>query len=55
MRRHHEKSSREAKATRYYGRAIRRFVSVLFWLFILFLLAMGIVWAVPKIITWAFG
>lgn len=55
MARRHRHSSQEAKATRYYARAIRRFISVTFWLFVLFLLVMGIIWAVPRVWYWALG
>ena len=54
-RRGHRRPSREAETTRYYARAVKRIISVAFWLFILFLLVMGIIWAVPKIWSWALG
>jgi len=49
------KQSRESKTTKYYIRALKRITTVVFWLFILFLVVMAIIWAVPKVWHWALG
>jgi len=47
------KSSKESRAMRYYVRAVKRFTTLAFWVFIAFCIVMGIVWAVPKVWNWA--
>jgi len=44
-----KKPTSEALLTRYFVRATKRMLSVLFYLFILFLVVMGLIWIVPKI------
>ncbi|MCX6741988.1 MAG: hypothetical protein NTX24_02315 [Candidatus Pacearchaeota archaeon] len=48
-KRHRHKPSKEAEKTRYYARAIKRIVVLLIWLFVLFVIVMGIIWGIPKI------
>ncbi|MFH1839871.1 MAG: hypothetical protein ABH849_01860 [Nanoarchaeota archaeon] len=49
------KASQESRTTKYWVRALRRIARVVFWAFILFLLIMVVVWAVPKVWHWALG
>lgn len=49
------KESAESRTTKYWARMIKRLTKLLFWLFILYLLVMGLIWAVPKIWQWALG
>ncbi len=49
------KPSREANLSGYIARLIKRMSKIVFWLFILFLLIMAIIWAVPKVWNWALG
>ena len=53
MRRY--KESRESNKTKYYKRALKRFIWVVVYLFILYSVVMGIIWAAPKIWHWALG
>ncbi len=47
------KESDESKKMKYWVRAIKRFIKVIVWLFILFLIIMFITWTAPKIWYWA--
>lgn len=47
--------SKEAIKSAYITRLIKRMSKNIFWLFILFLLIMAIIWAVPKVWNWALG
>ena len=60
MRRKHKRmnnmingGSNEARTVKYWVRAIKRFIVLLFWALLLFLIIMGIVYIVPKI--WSFA
>jgi hypothetical protein len=50
-----KKPSREALATRYGSRAIKRMIGLLLWAFVLFLVAVGIIWTIPRVWQFAFG
>lgn len=55
-RRHHGlKQSKESKTTKYWVRAMKRIIKVLIWLFILFVIVMGLVYIVPKIWHFVLG
>ncbi len=43
------KESNESRTTRYYIRMIKRITKLLIWIFVLFLIVMGIIWVVPRI------
>ena len=49
------KQSSESKKTKYYVRAIKRFIRLVAWVFILFVVIMIILWAAPKVWSWALG
>jgi hypothetical protein len=53
MAKHHKTKS--ASHLEYTGRQIRRVAFIIMGLFILFVIIMAIVWAVPKIWHWAIG
>jgi hypothetical protein len=53
MKKH--KETKEAGHTKYYVRALKRITMVVGWLFVLFLVVMFVVWAVPKVWNWALG
>ena len=54
-RRHGHKPSQEASTVRYYGRAARRLIWLIVWLFVLFLVVMGLIYIVPKIWHFVLG
>ena len=47
--------SNEAYFTRYLVRAIKRIMGVLIYLFLLFILVMGLIWVVPKVLNLVVG
>ena len=49
------KESEEAKKTKYYVRAIKRLIILVVWLFIFFLVIMGIIYLAPKVWHLVFG
>ena len=49
------RESKEARRTKYYIRAIKRIIRLVFWLVLLFLIVMGLIYIVPKIWTFVFG
>ena len=50
-----KRTTKEAHFNRYLVRVIKRLTKVASWFFILFLLVMAIVWAIPKVWNWALG
>ena len=50
-----KKPTKEAYINRYIVRVIKRVTTIIFWLFVLFLLIMAIVWVIPKVWNWALG
>ena len=50
-----QKPTRESHFTKYLVRAIKRIAKVVVWLFILFLVVMGVIWVVPKVWKFVFG
>lgn len=49
------KPTKESLLTRYWVRLIKRVAKVVFWLFLLFLIVMGVTWAIPRVLSWALG
>ncbi len=49
------KPTKEALCNRYLVRLIKRVTKVVILLFVLFLIVMGIVWAIPRVLGWAWG
>lgn len=54
-RRFHGKPTKWTLMIGYYTRSIKRAIEIAFWLFVLFLVIMGIIYAVPKIWHLALG
>lgn len=53
--RQEKKPSKEALRTRYYVRAVKRIVKLVWWLFVLFVIVMAVIWAIPRVLNWALG
>ncbi len=49
------KPSKESLWMGYFRRLIKRVIKVVLSLFILFLIVMGIIWAIPRVMNWALG
>ncbi len=49
------KPSKESLLTRYWVRLIKRVIKVVLVLFLLFLIVMGVIWAIPRVLSWALG
>ena len=49
------KPSKESLLTRYWVRLIKRVTKVVISLFVLFLIVMGVIWAIPRVLSWALG
>ncbi len=50
-----KKPTKEALLTRYWARLIKRAIKVVLLLFVLFLIVMGVIWAIPRVLSWALG
>ena len=50
-----KKLSKEALLTRYWARLIKRVTKIVLLLFVLFLIVMGVIWAIPRVLSWALG
>jgi len=49
------RQSGEASATKYYVRATKRIIKLITWLFVLFLIVMGVMFVAPKVWHFVFG
>ena len=49
------KPSKEALRNRYLVRFIKRIIRLVSSLFVLFLVVMGIIWAIPRVLSWVLG
>lgn len=49
------KGTRETRFIKYSIRRVKRWFTLVVWLFLLFLLIMGLIWVVPKVWNWAVG
>jgi len=55
MARHKDKGTRETMYVKYTTRRIKRYTILTIWIFLWFLIIMGIIWAVPKVWRLALG
>ena len=49
------KPTKETKYVEYSIRRIKRYIKLTVWVFLWFLIIMGIIWVVPEVWNWALG